>query len=215
MSTTGIATSDWETLFRTVFERSLNPILLFDERRQLADANDAAVQLLGYSRSELLKTPVDGRIREPTKAQREEEWKELLSVGMQSSRRVLVKADGTEIEVEFASSVAKLRDRTVVVAVVLPHGPVSFGRTVGSTETTPLTEREREIVTLIALGRDTGEMAAELHISPATVRTHVRNAMAKLGVHTRAQLVAVALCGPRMLHAGQVMQDSSTGKSTK
>jgi DNA-binding CsgD family transcriptional regulator len=37
------------------------------------------------------------------------------------------------------------------------------------------------------------DIAEELSISPETVRTHVRNAMAKLDVHTRAELVAVAL----------------------
>ncbi len=67
-----------------------------------------------------------------------------------------------------------------------------------------LTDREREVVTLIAMGLDTGEIAAELHISPETVRTHVRNAMAKLNVHTRAQLVAVVLCSEQTLHDGHL-----------
>jgi DNA-binding NarL/FixJ family response regulator len=56
-----------------------------------------------------------------------------------------------------------------------------------------LTPREREIVTLIALGLETIKIAEQLHISPETVRTHVRNAMSKLGVHTRAELVAVVM----------------------
>jgi DNA-binding NarL/FixJ family response regulator len=65
----------------------------------------------------------------------------------------------------------------------------------------PLTERERQVITLIALGRGTRAIASELYISPATVRTHVRNAMSKLGAHTRAQLVAAALCsGGLALH---------------
>jgi DNA-binding NarL/FixJ family response regulator len=67
-----------------------------------------------------------------------------------------------------------------------------------------LTERESEVVTLIAMGLDTGDIAAELHISPETVRTHVRNAMGKLGVHTRAQLVATVLCGEQTLHVDRV-----------
>jgi PAS domain S-box-containing protein len=50
-----------------------------------------------------------------------------------------------------------------------------------------------------ALGRETGEIAGELHISPETVRSHVRNAMSKLDVHTRAQLVAVVLCAEHVL----------------
>jgi DNA-binding CsgD family transcriptional regulator len=64
-----------------------------------------------------------------------------------------------------------------------------------------LTHREREVVTLIALGHETAEIGRELHISPETVRTHVRNAMSKLGARTRAQLVAVFIC---RVHAVEV-----------
>ncbi len=54
---------------------------------------------------------------------------------------------------------------------------------------------------MIALGKDTNEIAAELHVSPETVRSHVRNSMGKLDVHTRAQLVAVAMCAQHALHS--------------
>jgi DNA-binding CsgD family transcriptional regulator len=57
-----------------------------------------------------------------------------------------------------------------------------------------LTERERDVVGLIALGFETPELATQLSISEHTVRTHVRNAMGKLGARTRAHLVALVLC---------------------
>jgi DNA-binding NarL/FixJ family response regulator len=53
--------------------------------------------------------------------------------------------------------------------------------------------REREVLTLLAGGATDRQVAAVLELSPATVRTHVRNAKAKLGARTRAQAVAVAL----------------------
>ena len=56
-----------------------------------------------------------------------------------------------------------------------------------------LTPREREIVLLVAHGRSGPEIAEELHIAHDTVRTHVRNAMTKLGARSRAHLVAKAL----------------------
>ncbi len=62
----------------------------------------------------------------------------------------------------------------------------------------PLTNRERAVISLIALGADTRQIAQELHISPDTVRTHVRNAMSKLGAHSRAQLVALTLSSESM-----------------
>jgi len=56
-----------------------------------------------------------------------------------------------------------------------------------------LTEREREIVAWVATGRSNDEIAAELVVSPATVRTHVSRAMVKLGARDRAQLVVFAV----------------------
>jgi DNA-binding CsgD family transcriptional regulator len=56
-----------------------------------------------------------------------------------------------------------------------------------------LTEREREVLTLVAAGMQSGELAERLFLSPETVKSHVQNAMVKLGAHTRAHAVAVAL----------------------
>ncbi|SEE33577.1 response regulator transcription factor [Jiangella alba] len=56
-----------------------------------------------------------------------------------------------------------------------------------------LTEREREIVAWVATGRSNDEIAAELVVSPATVRTHVSRAMVKLHARDRAQLVVFAV----------------------
>jgi DNA-binding NarL/FixJ family response regulator len=55
-----------------------------------------------------------------------------------------------------------------------------------------LTEREREIVALVAQGLTNDEIAAELVLSPATARTHVSRAMVKLQARDRAQLVVFA-----------------------
>jgi DNA-binding NarL/FixJ family response regulator len=55
-----------------------------------------------------------------------------------------------------------------------------------------LTEREREVVALVAEGLSNEAIAERLVISPATARTHVARAMGKLGAHDRAQLMLVA-----------------------
>jgi DNA-binding NarL/FixJ family response regulator len=55
-----------------------------------------------------------------------------------------------------------------------------------------LTEREREITVLVATGLSNDEIAARLGLSPATVKTHVNRAMAKVGARDRAQLVVFA-----------------------
>ena len=65
-------------------------------------------------------------------------------------------------------------------------------RRVAATDLDVLTEREREVMALVAAGRTNDEIAAELFISPATAKTHVSRAMSKLGARDRAQLVVLA-----------------------
>jgi DNA-binding NarL/FixJ family response regulator len=55
-----------------------------------------------------------------------------------------------------------------------------------------LTEREREVMGLVAAGLSNHEIAERLVISPATAKTHVSRAMMKLRAHDRAQLVVLA-----------------------
>ncbi|MGH2701306.1 MAG: HD domain-containing phosphohydrolase [Actinomycetota bacterium] len=56
-----------------------------------------------------------------------------------------------------------------------------------------LTTREQEVCTLLATGLSGEEIAEKLFLSAETVRTHIRNAMQRLGVKTRAQLIAQAI----------------------
>ena len=55
-----------------------------------------------------------------------------------------------------------------------------------------LTEREREVMALVAAGLTNDEIAERLVVSPATAKTHVSRAMVKLGARDRAQLVVFA-----------------------
>ena len=55
-----------------------------------------------------------------------------------------------------------------------------------------LTDREHEVLALLAEGARQKEVAHRLSISPKTVATHIQNLLGKLGVHSRAELVARA-----------------------
>ena len=57
----------------------------------------------------------------------------------------------------------------------------------------PLTARERDILRLLALGRENSAIAMELVISPATVKTHVAHLLAKLGLDNRVQAAVFAV----------------------
>ena len=66
--------------------------------------------------------------------------------------------------------------------VPVPVDPVPFG----------LTDREREVLGLVAAGRSNGQIATALFISPKTASVHVSNILAKLGVGGRVEAAAVA-----------------------
>lgn len=73
-----------------------------------------------------------------------------------------------------------------VVFEALKQGPAS-AETEGSAG---LTEREAEVMNLLAQGRSNGAVAAELFISEKTVKNHINRIYAKLGVTTRAEAIA-------------------------
>lgn len=70
--------------------------------------------------------------------------------------------------------------------------PMESSATLSDTRLATLTDREREVVTLVALGLTNDQIAERLVVSPYTVKTHVNRAMSKLDARDRAQLVVLA-----------------------
>jgi len=187
------AESGLEGLLSFVFRRSANAMVLADEQRRFVDANDAALRLLGREREELIGMPVVDTIRPSERERSDREWEAFMRSGEHTGTRNIIRADGTEVRIEVAARVLQVGGRRLAVSVTLATSDLHAPPTPAPARRAALTNREREVVTLIALGHDTGQIADGLLVSPETVRTHVRNAMSKLGARTRAQLVAIAL----------------------
>ena len=79
--------------------------------------------------------------------------------------------------------------RAVISTFVGKRPAASLGRHPGLDT---LTEREREVLELVAEGYNNDELAERLYISKATARTHVGHILSKLGARDRAQLVVIA-----------------------
>jgi PAS domain S-box-containing protein len=190
----------WEGPFWLIFERSSNAIVLLDDERRYVDVNPSAVALLGRTREELLGTSSLENIRGSERKPAASQWQAFLKSGEDSGARTLVRPDGSEVEIDYAARLAVIGGRRLAIFVSLANTDLAAEAPRDRAAAGSLTTREREVITLIAMGRETNEIAAQLHISSETVRTHVRNAMSKLGARTRAQLVAIALSTDETMH---------------
>jgi PAS domain S-box-containing protein len=176
-------------------------MVLIDDRRCLVEINGAYLALLGYRRDALIGRPVYEFVEDGPLLSRSA-WADLLTQRQFSGVVDLVRADGLTVKVEFAGHPEVVTGQQLVLAVAIktvrglrrihPERPRSEVET-------PLSKRELEIVEMVALGLTSSEIAAELHVSHNTVRTHVRNAMSKLEARSRAHLVAKSLAEPRYL----------------
>jgi PAS domain S-box-containing protein len=185
----------WPALFRDAFTRSLNPMALTDAARVLIDVNPAFVKLLGRRREELTGHPIyelveHGPLVSP------DEWRQALSRDEFSGEANLIRADGETVAVQFAGYPETVTGRRLVlfVALAAPRWGGQFRRRIASEPARArLSERELEVIRLIARGASGPEIADELGISHNTVRTHATNAMDRLGARSRAHLVAKVL----------------------
>jgi PAS domain S-box-containing protein len=185
----------WAGLFASAFKGSRNAMVLLDEQRRHVEVNGAYLAQLGYPRQRLIGVPIyEFVVGGPVLS--EQEWEEALARDSFTGEGEIIAADGSRVSVQFAAHVEVVTGRRLVLFVVLSTSRWGrhFRRNVDETPTAQaLSQREREIVRMIADGDSGPEIAAQLHISHDTVRTHVRNAMTKLGARSRAQLVAKSL----------------------
>lgn len=184
----------WGSLFRTAFERSASPMLLLSLERVVVAVNDAYVSASGYQRADVVGTRVDRFVAPSSFERMEADWVTIRRTGRVMGDREWIRADGSHVSIQFAAQKEMLVTRALVLVVVLALHAQPFTRDCDQSKVNlALTPRELEVVSEIALGRRTRQIGEDLFISPNTVRTHVRNAMDKVGARTQAQLVAIAL----------------------
>jgi PAS domain S-box-containing protein len=188
--------AEWRDAFRLLFETSVTAVAILDERRRLVDMNPAGLRLLCRTAAPIAGEPAAEAIAHAERGRSEADWRKLLREGRLNGTRTLIRGDGREVEVSFAAVVETVAGGRRAIYTLTPAAPKPV-EAENETETSApaLTAREAQVVRLIAGGLDTAEIAATLHVSPNTVRSHVRNAMSKLGARTRAQLVAQVLGG--------------------
>jgi DNA-binding CsgD family transcriptional regulator len=187
---------------------------LVDRDLRYVAVNEAALALYQYRREDVIGQPAGTAFVGGKSSTGAAEWQQLLDNNELYGERVITHPSGNPVRVSYAAHSTKVDGEWLALFVTLsaklepqgtelikasaPSSVRALGRgglapeAFASSKTT-LTPREREVVHRVALGRSTPQIAADLSLSPATVRSHVRNAMVKVGAHTRAQLVALVL----------------------
>ena len=195
--------SGWAGLFKSAFRQSRNPMVLVDSHRRLVDVNGAFLRLLGRSRDELIGRPFS-TVVEGGPLLTEAQWAEDLAAGHFGGEVGLVCADGTVVRQHWDATAVTITGQQIVLGVALSttRWGARWRREPAKDERGELSDRELEVVRLVALGSTGREIADELGIAHDTVRTHVRNAMGKVGARSRAHLVAKALGEGHALGAG-------------
>jgi PAS domain S-box-containing protein len=175
--------------WRAIFERSGCVMLLEDDDAKLVRVNAAACRVLKRSREELEGASIDDFTVWPAADARAAQRRALRRDGVMVVQRRFSTGDGGTVNLDLCGTAGVLPSLNLFVGV--PPGtrreprPESRGK--------PLSPREREVVDLLADGLSGVEVAHHLVLSPQTVRTHIRNAMDKLGARTRAHLVAMRM----------------------
>lgn len=180
-------------------------MLIADDRRRWVTGNAAACDLLGIAREEIPWRTMDDFTPPSERKRLEEQWTAFLASGGAEGWYELYVPDRGPVPVEFSATANVLPARHLSVFIPpdgtsadQPGNALSGEATwspvvVEGAGRLQLTEREREVITLVASGLQGGDIAERLFLSPETVKSHVHNALGKLGAHTRAHAVAIAL----------------------
>jgi len=197
---------------RAAFARSRHAMLLAADQRRRVIGNAAACDLLGIGREAVPWHTMDDFTPLSERSRLKQRWAEFLAGGEAEGRHQLYVPNRDPFPVEFGAIANVLPGRHLALFIPpdeegiwagegewRPQKRVDSGRL-------PLTKREREIMTLAAAGHQTGEIAQRLVLSPETIKSHVQNAMGKLGAHTRAHAVAIALV------TGQIAWSDESGQ---
>jgi DNA-binding CsgD family transcriptional regulator len=170
-------------------------MFLTDDARHIVEVNPAFCRMLMRSKRTLLERRVSELVVGGPLLSNER-WRAAILRDHVSGECELMRSDDTNIRVQFGVHPEVVTGQRLVLFVVMPTSRWGrqFRRRAEHHEApAPLSERELQIVEMVARGATSPEISSVLHISEHTVRKHVDNSMRKVGARSRAHLVAKAL----------------------
>jgi DNA-binding CsgD family transcriptional regulator len=168
-------------------------LLAADDERRILRANNRWCDLTGYDADAATAMRIDDLLAPESRPGIDMRWSDLLGTGLATARVVILRPDHVRVAVRYGAFANVLNGVNVAAYLAEPGQDMRALRPARARRAGQLTRREQESLRLVAMGMTTTAAAEHLGISPETVRTHVRNAMNKLGARTRAQAIAVAM----------------------
>ena len=156
-------------------------VVVADNDRRYVHANAAACDLLGVAREDLIGMRVEEITGTPPE-RIEQAWRRFRDAGVLVGTFPLLSPVGPR-NVPYISIADISPGRHL--AILIPER--------GDQDWQPLSRREREVVALVAGGATGREVGKALSVTAATVETHIRNAMRRLGARNRSHLVTLAI----------------------
>jgi PAS domain S-box-containing protein len=180
------------------FMTSFVPMLVADDERRYVDVNPAACLLIRLDREEILGLSIDDLTPPGLAEQTASLWEAFLRDGTQSGSFELYMPDGARVAVDYSAKANVEPGRHLSLLYFPASAPSRRPGTEALSAEPGLTAREREVLTLIAMGNRGRTIAERLGVSVATVEKHVRNCLRKLCARNRAHAIALAL------HLGEI-----------
>jgi DNA-binding CsgD family transcriptional regulator len=177
-------------------------VIADDERRYVA-ANPAACLLLRLPEEEVVRLQIDDLTPPEQRSIVDSLWQEFLREGVQEGTFDLMMPDGAQVRVDY-SATANVDPGRHLSILMFPPGSGQEPSDPRTERRSVLTKREREVLGMVAMGRGTSWIAAELGIAATTVETHVRHCLEKLGARNRTHAIALGL------EAGEISLDLGT-----
>lgn len=164
-------------------------VIADDDRRYVA-ANAAACLLLRLPEEDVLRLTVDDLTPPEHRAQVGPLWDAFIRDGTQEGAYELLMPDGAQVRIEY-SATANFEPGRHLSILMFPAGRIE--RDVPRRSKSVLTNREREVLAMVAMGRSSSLIAAALGVAPSTVESHIRHCLQKLGARNRAHAIVLAL----------------------
>jgi len=171
-------------------------MLIVDNEGFYKEANGPARLIFRMSLRELREHRIDDLTAEADLPGLRDAWTDLRRHGSVSGRYLITFKDRSTLWVYFAALENVLPGQHLIVFMpadwpgdeLEEMQPATHDEDPGA-----LSPRQLDVLRLVALGANASQIAAELSISEATVRTHVKNVLERLGAHNRAHAVAIAM----------------------